>query len=121
MTSTIRVNQVEPAGGGTPRNLPRGVAAAWVNYKGTATTEIRDSENISSAVDVSTGTHEYFFINNMVNTNYSTVGSSGDGGGNLIVGNVRQVNYFRTRADIATTGGQFNAVYNDAAVFGSLA
>jgi hypothetical protein len=35
--SNIRIDNIAPSAGGTYRNAPRGIAAAWVNFNGTST------------------------------------------------------------------------------------
>jgi len=48
---------------------------AWVNFDGTGTPSIRDSGNVSSITDVSTGRYEVNFSNAMPDGNYSAVAS----------------------------------------------
>lgn len=69
--STLRADSVSPAAGGTSRNLPRGVAAAWVNFNGTGTIATRDSQNISSLTDNGTGLYQCSLTSAMTNANYS--------------------------------------------------
>jgi hypothetical protein len=46
--SNIRIDNIAPSAGGTYRNAPRGIAAAWVNFNGTKDTPaIRDSVQTS--------------------------------------------------------------------------
>jgi hypothetical protein len=71
--STVRADNVAPSAGGTSRNLPRGVAAAWFNLNGTGTIAGRDSQNISSYTDNGTGLYQGSFTNAMANANYATV------------------------------------------------
>jgi hypothetical protein len=33
--SNLRIDNIAPSAGGTYRNAPRGIAAAWVNFDGT--------------------------------------------------------------------------------------
>jgi len=44
---------------------------AWVNFNGTGTVAIRDSGNVSSITDVSTGRYKVNFSNSMPDVNYS--------------------------------------------------
>lgn len=74
--SIIRADSVSPAAGGTTRNLPRGVAAAWANLNGTGTIALRDSQNISGVVDNGTGDHSFSFTSAMANANYAMGGSA---------------------------------------------
>ena len=52
------------------RGLSQFTAKAWINMNGTGTIAIRDSHNVSSISDGSTGIHTINFSNNMDNTNY---------------------------------------------------
>ena len=52
--STIRVDNFGPSAGGTTYSA-RGIAKAWVNFNGTGTVSVRDSENVSSLIDGATG------------------------------------------------------------------
>ena len=55
------------------------LAKSWINFDGTGTVSIRDSFNVSSLVDDSTGNYQINFSNNFSNANYSiTVGGSRD-------------------------------------------
>ena len=69
--SNIRIDNIAPSAGGTYRNAPRGIAAAWVNFTGVATTAIRDSVNVSSLTDNETGSTTITLTNNMGNINYT--------------------------------------------------
>ncbi len=70
--SNIRIDNIAPSAGGTYRNAPRGIGAAWVNFNGTGTPAIRDSENVGSITDNGTGNYTVNFTNNMGNANYVT-------------------------------------------------
>ena len=48
--STIRVDNFGPSAGGTTYSA-RGIAKAWVNFNGTGTVAVRDSDNVSSLTD----------------------------------------------------------------------
>jgi hypothetical protein len=74
--SNIRIDNIAPSAGGTYRNAPRGIAAAWVNFDGTGTVAIRDSENVGSITDNGTGDYTVNFTNPLSNGNYSAVGTS---------------------------------------------
>jgi hypothetical protein len=68
--SNIRIDNIAPSAGGTYRNAPRGIAAAWVNFNGTSTVAIRDSENVGSITDNGTGDYTVNYTSNMANGNY---------------------------------------------------
>jgi len=50
--------------------VTNGSAKAWVNFKGTGTIAARDSFNVSSLTDNSTGNYNVNLTNNMSNTSY---------------------------------------------------
>ena len=54
--STIRVDNFGPSAGGTTYSA-RGIAKAWVNFNGTGTVAVRDSDNVSSLTDNATGNY----------------------------------------------------------------
>ena len=55
---------------GDGRGLSQFTAKAWINMNGTGTIAIRDSHNVSSISDGSTGIHTINFSFDMANTNY---------------------------------------------------
>ncbi len=63
------------------RGLSQFTAKAWVNFNGTGTVAIRDSHNISSITDLSTGNYTVNFTNTMANGNYVASVSSDQTGG----------------------------------------
>ena len=60
------------------RGLSQFTAKAWVNFNGTGTVAIRDSHNVSSITDASTGAHTVNFTNAMANASYSVATCNGD-------------------------------------------
>ncbi len=65
---------VTSEGGATTTNLQQGLAKAWANAPGNATS-INDSFNTTSLTDTNTGNAQFNLTNNMSATNYSfTVG-----------------------------------------------
>ena len=67
--STITVSNIKATGETASRSVS-GVAAAWVNFNGTGTIAIRDSQNISSISDLGTGIYSATYTNVMTNANY---------------------------------------------------
>ena len=67
--STITVTNIQ-ATGETASRAVSGVAAAWVNFNGTGTIAIRDSQNVSGLVDNGTGQYSATYTNNLANANY---------------------------------------------------
>ena len=67
--STIRVDNFGPSAGGTTYSA-RGIAKAWVNFNGTGTIAVRDSENVSSLTDNATGQYTVNLSAAMISANY---------------------------------------------------
>ena len=55
----------------TASRSTRGVAAAWVNFDGTGTVAIRDSQNVSGLVDNSTGFYTVNISSSFSGVDYS--------------------------------------------------
>ena len=68
--SNIRIDNIAPSAGGTYRNAPRGIAAAWVSFDGVTTSGIYDSENVSSFTDNAIGDYSVNITNAFANNNY---------------------------------------------------
>jgi len=66
----------------TTTNLEQGLAKVWINLDGTSvtsdvdTTGVRDSFNVGSIVDVTTGKHTINYTNDFVNNDYAIVGTA---------------------------------------------
>ena len=58
-------------GNSTTTNLQQGLNKVWVNYKGTATNEIRDSFNVTSVTDSATGRFIIIVGNDFSNDDYA--------------------------------------------------
>ena len=69
--STLKVTNIQ-ATGETASRAVSGVSAAWVNFNGTGTPAIRDSQNGSSITDLAAGEFTFNFTSNMDNSNYCT-------------------------------------------------
>jgi hypothetical protein len=81
--STLKVNNIQNTSGGsgsTPEQIEQGRAKLWVNFKGTGTVAIRDSFNVSSITDNTTGEYTINFSNAMSDTNYLVVGMNSQDG-----------------------------------------
>ena len=75
--STIKANDIQNASGGIPTvKGQRLIPTAWVNFNGTGTVAIRDSEGVSSITDVGVGIYDVTFANSMANDDYSFAGSA---------------------------------------------
>jgi len=68
-----------PSGVLATQNGMTGIAKAWVNFNGTGTVAIRDSFNVSSITDNTTGDYTVNFTTALPNANYSAVYGSGEG------------------------------------------
>ena len=74
--STLKVTNIQ-ATGETASRAVSGVAAAWVNINGSASTpSTRDSVNVSSISDHATGDQTVTVTSAMANTNYCVQGST---------------------------------------------
>ena len=98
--SNIRIDNIAPSAGGTYRNAPRGIAAAWANFDGTGTPAIRDSENVGSITDNGTGDYTTNFTNSLADSNYAMFGM------------VESVSATDTRDNINIKGVQGTSVSN---------
>ena len=76
--STVKANDLQTTTGGIPTvKGQKLIPTAWVNFNGTGTVAIRDSENVSSIGDNGTGDYTVNFATNMANANYVMSGSVG--------------------------------------------
>lgn len=73
--STIRVDNFGPSAGGTTYSA-RGIAKAWVNFNGTGTVAVRDSDNLSSITDNTTGDYSINVTNAFIAADYSITGDT---------------------------------------------
>ena len=75
MAGTIAADTLthSTAGSLTTDYIVNGSAKAWANLNGTGTIALRDSLNITSVTDNSTGNYTFNFASNMANANYSFV------------------------------------------------
>jgi hypothetical protein len=74
LMSLIKANNITNTTGGIPTvKGQKLIPTAWVNFNGTGTVAIRDSENVSSITDNGTGHYSINFSVAMANTNYAGV------------------------------------------------
>ena len=72
--STVKANDLTNVTGGIPTvKSQQLIPTAWVNFNGTGTVAIRDSEGVSSISDNGVGTYTVNFATAMANINYSVV------------------------------------------------
>ena len=80
--SEIRVTTISDTAGTGPVTLTKQSAAkAWVNFNGTGTIAARDSFNVASLTDSSTGNFVVNFSNSFGNGNFSAVANQGNNDG----------------------------------------
>ena len=78
--STVKCNDITNVTGGIPTvKGQKLIPTAWVNFNGTGTVAIRDSENVSSITDNGVGLYLVNFAVAMANSNYVAL-VSGQGG-----------------------------------------
>ena len=93
--STVKANDLMKVDGGIPTVKGQQlIPTAWVNFNGTSTVAIRDSENITSITDVGTGHYQPNFTA-LANTNYACSIS-----GNVLIGVASPIS--TTRASLQT-------------------
>jgi hypothetical protein len=117
--STLRVNNITDASGGSSALSVPGAAKAWVNFNGTGTVAIRASLNTSSITDNGVGDYTVNFTSSLSDANYSCV-VTGDRA-NAAVGAVRNSpGPTASAARIATMAngsGDADSVYVNVAVY----
>ena len=99
--SNLRIDNIAPSAGGTYRNAPRGIAAAWLHFDGTGTPTILGSENVGSITDNGTGDYTCNFSSSMSNSTYgggSSAASSQANGQNCQM-HIYNVGSLRLRAE----------------------
>ena len=125
--STIVISNIK-ATGETASRAVSGVAAAWVNFDGTGTVAIRDSNgNVSGLVDNGTGDYTLNFSNSFGNTSY-TYAVSSNGGTSSYIREAQQgtvstgsFSYLAKYWSGITTANADDALYQNAAIHGDLA
>lgn len=82
--STLKVNTIQNTSGAsssTPAQIEQGRAKVWLSLNGTGTIAIRDSFNVSSVTDSSTGQYIVNFDTSMADANYCVSVTGGNGAG----------------------------------------
>jgi hypothetical protein len=71
LMSTVKANDLTNTTGGIPTVKGQDlIPTAWVNFNGTGTVAIRDSEGVSSITDNATGRYTVNYAVALANTNY---------------------------------------------------
>jgi len=110
--STLKVDTLQDSSGGNQSALSaikQGRAKVWVNFKQHTTMVIRDSFNVSSVTDVTSGESIVNFSNAMANNDYAVVGGccqSLDSVANFDV--VNPHSFTTTSVDLETFGSATN-------------
>jgi len=60
-------------GNSTTTNLQQGLVKSWNCFNGTGTIAVRDSFNVSSIEDITTGSYRTIVTSNLVNSDYATM------------------------------------------------
>ena len=105
--STIKANDIQNASGGIPTvKGQKLIPTAWVNFNGTGTVAIRDSENVSSITDDGTGRYIINFETAMANTDYSAQGDHNTPSGHQQNVFIRST-YTTTQVKVETTNSTY--------------
>tara|TARA_R100000278_G_scaffold44106_1_gene38457 strand:+ start:296 stop:700 length:405 start_codon:yes stop_codon:yes gene_type:complete len=86
MASELRVNTLKDASGNNSIGMSyvaEGTAKVWINFNGTGTIATRDSFNVSSVTDHSTGDFSVNYANNMGNDDYAFGGHTPNAGSTM--------------------------------------
>ena len=86
MASELRVNTLKDASGNNSvatSTVAQGSAKVWINFNGTGTIATRDSFNVSSVTDHSTGDFSVNYTNNMGNDDYAFGGHTPNAGSTM--------------------------------------
>ena len=126
LMSLIKANDIQNASGGIPTvKSQQLIPTAWVNFNGTGTVAIRDSEGVSSITDNGTGDYTINFSTPMADTNFSALLSMGHttayNAGYLLV--IRETSTYRTTSLIRTlcnNGHNGNTPYSSDADIASI-
>lgn len=108
-TSTAGSILVTGEGNSTTTSLQQGLAKAWMDLNGSGTIALRDSNNIASVTDNSTGDYTASYTSAMSNANYSALNSCGVS--SVITASVRQhtIAAGSYRLEMNETGTSFTA------------
>lgn len=115
--SNIRIDNIAPSVGGTYRNAPRGIAAAWGAI--TTNSTLQDSVNVSSLTDVGAGQFKFTFVNAMANATYACSGAGCHTSGAPNVGGWVSIDRQSSYTDaVKTSSIQFQSVYDPTPALG---
>lgn len=69
--SVLKADTIQSTGGGAATLTKQSATKVWLNLNGTGTIATRDSFNVASVTDVSTGIYQTNFTNAFSDANYS--------------------------------------------------
>ena len=113
--STIVISNIK-ATGETASRAVSGVAAAWVNFNGTGTVAVRDSENVSSLTDNATGKYSVNVSNSFSAIEYT---GSGFGSSGTTSTSYYEAMFFPTSTSSHFLYGHWQGTFADIAYIGS--
>ena len=113
--STVKCNDLTNTTGGIPTvKSQQLIPTAWVNFNGSGTVAIRDSEGVSSITDNSTGNYFVNFTANMSSTNYGTLSDGGLEASPTYAGkHTNCTTYEAARVRVSCTSGASETSYQD--------
>ena len=122
--STIKANDLTNTTGGIPTvKGQKLIPTAWVNFNGTGTVAIRDSENVSSITDSSIGNFVVNLVTNMADANYVVIGTaSRDSASELM--NLSPYSYTTSSVSVTTQyvhASSIDCVINNVTIMGGQA
>jgi len=107
--------------GSAQTSIQQGLAKSWVNFNGTGTIAARDSLNVGSLTDHSTGSYTVTLSNNMANASYSiTMMTSNDAVRQFVLADSDTTSSFRVVSQ-GSSGSQADTSYIYTTVHGDLA
>ena len=111
--SLIKANDITNVAGGIPTvKSQQLIPTAWVNFNGTGTVAIRDSEGVSSITDHGTGDYTVTFATAMANVNYASGGSAG-----ASTGSQRNIAQPYDSFNPTTSSCRYNTVYQNNSLY----
>ena len=128
--SVLKADTIQSTGGGAATLTKQSATKVWLNLNGTGTIAARDSFNVSSVTDVSTGIYQTNFTNAFSDANYSHshtnitnvnfIGGTVDNDYVQLAGSIKQRNadWTGTSSDNASTN---DSLYFHIQEFGDLA
>ena len=119
--STVKANDITNVAGSIPTVKGQQlIPTAWVNFNGTGTVAIRDSEGVSSIGDNGTGDYYVNFTTAMADINYA-VALGGNGGSAGILGASTSTTTSVRLYQHSYAGTQTDVGYNNVVILGGQA